>query len=321
MDEITSQVPSGAIDGSDREDPFGCRYPEPPSNRDEELAADGVGATSDGEPPFNGRIVADEMEARALQAWLTGRGLEAEIELLRWMSTSGPIAAPGLAVYIDRLGRSCIEACVFADKAGDLWDQDLDTAAHDAMFDALERSIDAVSDAQMWTRRLAQLSLGVGAQVSWCHEVERADRAAAIALIRPVRYAEEQTSDSVTFTARRFAEFATELAGVLRRMIIGHPCTPTFRRSDGGPAFRLSCGVDLADNVTLVLAEFGLGSDERLVQIGWTPSHGQFIKQWDDPVDVVEPVRLTVETLRDILGVESPDQLAVTTGAVGLPVK
>ena len=117
--------------------------------------------------------------------------------------------------------------------------------------------------------------------------------------------------------ARTYEELITELSGTLCRMIIDHDAVLRLAPTDGssrGPLLYAVNGVGDLDVMLIdpALPHDGSGDDEaRLVDIGWTRTGAGLSAHWDDPLVVMEPAMLTVETLRDVWGIAEPPALTV----------
>ena len=115
--------------------------------------------------------------ARSTRAWLTGRGLAAEIDRLHAPDDGGLIPTPGLEDLLDDLGDACLAACNAADTVFALLDDDMDA-------DTVTAAVTAVGTcqhsrprrAEHAMRRIAEILLGVSTRSAPSDTVARAER-------------------------------------------------------------------------------------------------------------------------------------------------
>ena len=258
---------------------------------------------------------ANRWAARATRAWLTGRGLGAEVRELQEASSAGRIAAPGLARALSRLGDACTESCNAASSSFLLLDQELDEETLDRLEAALSEAKVHATSAERWMRRLAELCGGVSAQLPGSDEVERADRAAVVALRmedEPVPLVDDGPWQSST----SMDELRTELGGYLFRMIIDHRCRLEILPAAGSRDFSLCCEVDAVGNLEMTLESKTPLNAAALVLLGWSLEGSTFSARWDDPLPIREPVELVRTTLNDYVMVRSPTELSFDISSV-----
>ena len=253
---------------------------------------------------------ANRFAARATQAWLLGRGLAAETQGLQAASEAGPLPAPGLFQALRLLGDACTASCNAADTVFVLCGQDSEPDTKMAIERALFTAHTSALDAERWMRKIAGLCGGVSAHLGAADEVERADRAAVIAL----RSGDEPMAlvdDGLWHVATTFTELSTELAGDFFRMIVEHNSLLWIESTSPTTPFILGCRFDASGNLTLTLdngLEKGL-EVAPLLDEGWEDDGGGVTATWDDPFAIREPVQLIIDTLEKHLGVVSPDDV------------
>lgn len=103
--------------------------------------------------------------------------------------------------------------------------------------------------------------------------------------------------DGLVFHARYRPELITELCGALCRMIIDHDCA-LYLRASPSAARSIELRVDEVGNLSAFL-EASAAEIEGLVSLGWDLGcEGWVEASWTDPLVVVEPASLAIDTLR-----------------------
>jgi len=251
---------------------------------------------------------ANRWAARAVQAWAVGRGFGAEIADLRVASNGDLIAAPGLRQALDGLEKASIEACNAAEVIHRIARMDFSEGADDKLEPAFEKLAEAVLIAEMWMRRLAELCMGVTGYLSSTDAVERTDRAAVITVKQPFT-GEELLGDGLWPRSKGFAELTTELVGYVSRMIVDHNCRLEITPTTGEQRFNLHVDIDDVGNLSLKIESVETSRPGSLLEIGWRRDGHDYVASWDDPLPVMEPVVLIVDSLASHLGIQSPDEL------------
>jgi hypothetical protein len=225
-------------------------------------------------------------------------------------SEAGPLPAPGLFQALRLLGQACTASCNAADTVFVLCSQEPEVDTKMAIDRALSTAHTSALDAERWMRRIAALCGGVSAHLGAADEVERADRAAVIAL-RSGDEPMQLVDDGIWHVATTFPELSTELAGDVFRMIVEHNSLLWIESTSPTTPFFLGCRFDESGNLTLILdngLEKGL-EVAPLLDEGWKDDGGGVMATWDDPFAIREPVQLIIDTLEKHLGVASPDDL------------
>jgi hypothetical protein len=250
---------------------------------------------------------ANRFAARATQAWLLGRGLAAETQDLQRASEAGPLPAPGLFQALRLLGDACTASCNAAGTVFVLCGEDPEVDTKLAIYRALATVHTSTLEAERWMRRIAALCGGISAHLGAADEVERADRAAVIAL-RSGDEPMQLVDDGLWHLATTFPELSTELAGYFFRMIVEHNSLLRIESTSPTTPFILGCRFDASGNLTLTLDK-GLGKGLEIAPLldeGWEDDGGGVTATWDDPFAIREPVQLIIDTLEKHLGVISP---------------
>ncbi len=236
---------------------------------------------------------ANEVAARAATAYLVGRGLAAEIDDVRAGEDTSPIAAPAFDDVVAELGAAAGEACHRGDQIAILLDDPaVDPGEIRAILALMQADADTVERAG---RRLAQLLLGLSSQHSWSDAIARTERAAVVVLHAFDPQPVVLVDDGLDLRGRTDDELITELCGALCRMIIDHDCRLDLRLATGENAVRFQ--VDAVGNLVAVVRA-PAGREDVLRELGWTVDDDGFgAAAWDDPVTVIEPAHLVIETL------------------------
>ncbi|CAB4805278.1 MAG: hypothetical protein F2873_07970 [Actinobacteria bacterium] len=227
---------------------------------------------------------ANQFAAAASQAWLGASGLATEIEALRWTTDSIPIPAPGLEQALEEARGAAMDSTSAADRIFTLLEQPLDTGTVAAVRRALSECEQRCADTQLWTRRLAQLCLGVTTFLAGNDAIALTERAAVIVLVAPFGERRTLPTDGLHTTASNYETLNIELAGILCRLIIEHDWIIELSVTSAAAS-------DTATKVTLAFSHSGileLHSNNPTV-----PSQA-----WHDPVVVAEPVAHLIELFR-----------------------
>lgn len=166
-------------------------------------------------------------------------------------------------------------------------------------------------ESELWMRRIAAICGGVSAHLAGSDEIERADRAAVIALEsgdEPM----DLVDDGLWHVSTTFGELSTELAGDFFRMVIDHNCLLVIEPVNSVDPFTLRCRIDEVGNLTLTLDSVKQLDLPLLIDLGWSEDGGAVAAYWDDPLPIREPVELIKATLQDHLGVSGPIELSVS---------
>lgn len=220
--------------------------------------------------PEEARARANAAALRAARAWLLGKGLAVEIEEMRFESEGGPVPAPGLPKLLDRLQKDLRDVCDLSDRVAILLrnpDQTEDLVARiEVEADAAEEGAD---EAELVTRRIAQLAMGVSSGLGPSDRVQRVDRAAVAVLHPPLGTGRSVglVDDGIELFSRHTPELPIELGGIICRMLVDRNVTVRF------------------DDVML-----SVGPDETLHLI---TAEGD--TAWDSPVHVSEPAHATTK--------------------------
>src|SRR5664280_458839 len=210
---------------------------------------------------------------RATRAWLLGKGLAAEIEVLRFEAEDGPAPAPGLTKLLDRLEHYLRAVCDLADRVGILFgepDQSAELGARiEVETDAAE---DGADEAERVSRRIAQLALGVSSGLGPGERVERLDRAGVAVLHPPPGSGRRMdiVEDGIEVFSRHKRELPVEFGGVICRMLIDRNVTVRFGE-----------------------VELRVGRGETLHLIT-----AKGARAWESPVQVSGPAHAAAEALR-----------------------
>ena len=263
-------------------------------------------------------LEANRSAARAVQAWAAGRGFAAEIADLRVAGDGQLIAAPGLPHAIQEIEESSIEACNRADVIYRLAVLHPEPVEQSRIEEEFEKLYEYTSRTEYWMRRLAELCKGISAHLASTDAIERTDRAAVIA-VKQWPAGEELLGDGLWPRSRNFPEFITELAGYFSRMIVDHNCRLAMTPATGEKGVILHSTIDQVGNVELRLEGAPLAAVDGLIELGWrqdlvTKDAGpvnDLIATWDDPLPVMEPITLIVESLEIHLGITSPGVLVM----------
>lgn len=206
------------------------------------------------------------------------------------------------------MGNACTESCNAANTVDMLLSQERDHPTEEKIEEALFTAHISAREAELWMRRISALCGGVSAHLPGSDDIERADRAAVIAL----KVGDEPldlVDDGLWHVSMSFEELSTEIAGDFFRMVIDHNCLLAIEPVTVADPFTLRCRFDEVGNLTLTLdcdAELDIGA---LIDIGWSEDGGSVAAYWDDPLSIREPVELIKDTLREHLGVSAPSEL------------
>jgi len=250
--------------------------------------------------------------AAATASWLTGRGLAAEIESLRWAVDGDPIPAPGVREAVESLTAACGEACNGSDAlrflaAGDADDDAV--AAGQKTADAIAR---AVEEAERWMRRLAQLCLGISVHLAGSDATAMAERAAVMAIVSS---GVSLVDDGLWVASTSMVEFAPELAGWLCRVCVEHDCRLTFHDPEDPGRFSIEVLVDEVGNLELSCTFADPGLLPRAERRGWEREGDRLVSRWLDPFHPAEVAGLLIDTLLGECGITSPTDLALEIAA------
>jgi len=219
---------------------------------------------------------ANDDAARAARAWLLAVGLANEVNELRFGDVD-PIPAPGLDALVARADHFSRKASAAADLA-----PLLAAAGDEEVRLAMEllRAEYGADEAERTARRVAEVALGVAAQLSACDRVYRLDRAAVAVLAPPAGHGPRSPfcADGVELVGTGRAEHLVEMAGLLSRLLVDRGMALLFTASDDGEA-EVTVYVDPCD--TLIVSS---ETDER---------------RWPSPVTVMEPAIYIVDDLLD----------------------
>jgi hypothetical protein len=237
--------------------------------------------------------IANRRAAEATTTYLVGRGLAAEIGDLRGAGET-TVPAPGLAELVRSLDRAVTTAAVKADVVFTLLHGG-DPSEVGADVVAAVRALDERTGAARRTvRRIAQLLLGVSSQLAGTDAVQRSERAAVMVLHPVDEEPGRLVADGIELRATTDAGLLTELCGTLCRMIVDHRCVLDLRVGDA----RVQLRVDAVGDLTAVSTGTG-AAPERLADLGWTvDTDGDGLASWSDPLTVMEPAHLAIETLQ-----------------------
>ncbi len=209
-----------------------------------------------------------------------------------------------------------MEACTTSDSVFTLLSDDMDDDTVAAADVAVDAGDDHATRAEWAMRRIAEILLGVATRAAPSDAISRAERAAVVALSWH-QGADEVVDDGVQLGARTYEELITELSGTLCRMIIDHDAVLRLAPADGTSRRAVLFAVNGSGDLDMMLIDPSLPSDGSaeeeapLVEIGWGRSGAGLSARWEDPLVVMEPAMLAVETLRDAWGMSEPLALAV----------
>ena len=210
---------------------------------------------------------------RASRAWLLGKGLAAEVELMRLQGGDEMVPAPGLPKLLDRLDHNLQCVSALSDRIDDLlygseqpWNL---MSIVEVEADALEEGAEVVARI---ARQIAQLALGVSTGLVPRKSAERLDDAAIAVLSPPYRLGETVglVCDGIELFSNDHTDLEVELRGICCRMLLDH-------------------------NVCVRIGDVKLmvGSDEVLHL-----STADSDSEWEAPVEVLYPARATVRALK-----------------------
>jgi hypothetical protein len=273
---------------------------------------------------------ANRAAARAGIAWLTAQGILATIDEIRADAEEVVLSvAPGDVAITQAVTDSARQAAAAADRARllaanpDQREETAETAEH--LRKAVSEARDYAGNAERNARLLAQLALGVTAGASASDEIERVERA-LVAVIAPCGAPVPLKEDGAEFRSRDMSGLRTELAGLITRLLLDSHGAITIEVRKL-PARRLGCearGVDILTRFTVLpLPGPDDSSDGEFAaqtrELGWDPtdSVGVYERLFIGSVTIMEPTRLLIETIRQILGVADPTEIAISVSETG----
>jgi|GEM_PF-965291 hypothetical protein len=248
--------------------------------------------------------------------WLMARGLAAEIEDLRWAPESGPVPAPGVIEALAMIEDATSELCAAADVVVGALSGGVDPLNDEVVVKALERVVAHGKTVSLWLRRMATISLGVAAVLPWNDAVARADRAAVAALLDTDGRVAHITDDGHLALADNYEGLAVELRGLFCRMILDKHTRATIQPVDSfgdDASWRIEADTDAFGNLTVTLFGASRENKDRLERRGWALiDAGIYEIEYEDPLPVVLPSGLIIDTVRDEFEVEHTDSIVVT---------
>jgi hypothetical protein len=217
----------------------------------------------------------DAAGLRASRAWLLGKGLAAEVVVMRLQGGDEPVPVPGLRKLLDRLNQNLRDVSALSDRIDDLlhssepaWNL---MSIVEVEADALEEGAEGITRV---ARQIAQLALGVSTGLEPSKGADRLDSAAIAVLSPPCRLGETVglVCDGIELFSHVQPELEVEFRGICCRMLLDH-------------------------NVVVRIGDVELivGSDEVLHLS--TPD-GDL--DWEAPVEVSYPARATVKALKSL---------------------
>lgn len=265
------------------------------------------------ETPSPGRLVqlANDEAAAALTKWLTAMGIASEIDDLRLQEEDRIVPAPGFYALKDEIEDAARVAPERADTVAML----VSTASSDEeAANSLRAAINRYGELQearetieLGLRRLAQLAFGVSTLTLGGDRIERLERAAVAILHAPGERGRALFEESPRFFSTTPDELVVEVAGVLCRLLIDRSSTATFTAPAGQIVFSV-------DGETLIgTVQSNAGSSAKR----WSHPELPPTARWESPVVVTRPATLTVETLTQVLGLETVSALTVSYGQKG----
>ena len=210
---------------------------------------------------------------RASRAWLLGRGLAAEVELMRLPGGQEQVPAPGLPKLSDRLDCKLRYVSTLSDRIDGLLDGPEQPwnlmSIVEIETDALEEGAEAVAQVG---RQIAQLALGVCTGLESSESSDRLVDAAIAVLSPPCRLGQtvDLVCDGIVLYSHDQLGLEVELRGICCRILLDHNV-----------------------NVRIGDVELKVASDEVL-----RLSTPEGDSNWEAPVDVSEPARATATALK-----------------------
>ncbi len=252
--------------------------------------------------------------------WLMARGLAAEIEDLRWAPDSGPVPAPGAIEALAMIEDATSELCAAADVVVAALAGGVDPLNDEVVVKALERVVAHGKTVSLWLRRMATISLGVAAVLPWNDAVARADRAAVAALLDTDGHVAHVVDDGHLALADTYEGLAVELRGLFCRTILDKHTRVTVQPVGSLASevtWRIEADTDAFGNLTLTLFGASQENQDRLERRGWSLTEaGTYTAEYEDPLPVVLPGGLIIDTVRDEFEVEYPDAIVVTVSEI-----
>ena len=252
--------------------------------------------------------------------WLMARGLAAEIEDLRWAPDSGPVPAPGAIEALAMIEDATSELCAAADVVVAALAGGVDPLNDEVVVKALERVVAHGKTVSLWLRRMATISLGVAAVLPWNDAVARADRAAVAALLDTDGPVAHVVDDGHLALADTYEGLAVELRGLFCRTILDKHTRVTVQPVGSLASevtWRIEADTDAFGNLTLTLFGASQENQDRLERRGWSLTEaGTYTAEYEDPLPVVLPGGLIIDTVRDEFEVEYPDAIVVTVSEI-----
>ena len=252
--------------------------------------------------------------------WLMARGLAAEIEDLRWAPDSGPVPAPGAIEALAMIEDATSELCAAADVVVAALAGGVDPLNDEVVVKALERVVAHGKTVSLWLRRMATISLGVAAVLPWNDAVARADRAAVAALLDTDGHVAHVVDDGHLALADTYEGLAVELRGLFCRTILDKHTRVTVQPVGSLASevtWRIEADTDAFGNLTLTLFGASQENQDRLERRGWSLTEaGTYTAEYEDPLPVVLPGGIIIDTVRDEFEVEYPDVIVVTVSEI-----
>ena len=252
--------------------------------------------------------------------WLMARGLAAEIEDLRWAPESGPVPAPGAIEALAMIEDATSELCAAADVVVSALAGGVDPLNDEVVVKALERIVAQGKTVSLWLRRMATICLGVAAVLPWNDAVARADRAAVAAMLDTDGHVAHIVDDQHLALADNYDGLAVELRGVFCRTILDKHTRVTVQplcSLESESSWRIEADTDAFGNLTVNLFGVSLEQQDRLERRGWSLTDaGTYRAEYEDPLPVVLPSGLIIDTVRDEFEVENTDSVVVTVSEI-----
>jgi hypothetical protein len=212
---------------------------------------------------------------RATRAWLLGKRLAAEVDELRFEGEESPVPAPGLPKLLERLEKDLRDVCDLSDRVAILVRDPGQTADLEARIEVdVDAAEEGADEAELVTRRIAQLAFGVSSGLGGSERVQRLDRAAVAVLHPPPGTGRSVglVDDGLELFSRHVPELPIELGGIICRMLVDRNVTVRFGE-----------------------VELRVGSDET-----FHLSSPEGESAWDSPVEVSDPAHVTAKALKSL---------------------
>jgi hypothetical protein len=168
---------------------------------------------------------------RASRAWLLGRSLAEEIEVVRLQEGIDPIPAPGLPKLLDRLEQDLRDVLALSERVDHLIGDAEPAFDHDELVAVeVEAAEEGAEATERVARQVAQLALGVSTGLVPSTRAERLDSAAVAVLHPPAGLGAtvDVVEDGLELFSHDRKELRVELRGLCCRMLLDGNVTARF---------------------------------------------------------------------------------------------